>query len=85
METELDLSECSPDGTKLSVRSHDNNIYIYSSDDYSTLGTIKSHNSFIASVDWSADSNSGAYKEQNQKSKCSYMLSPFGFFCQTGI
>ena len=79
METELDLAEYSPDGTMLAVGSHDNNIYIYSSDDYSKLGTIKSHNSFIVLVDWSADSSSGAFKEQNQKSKFNYLPSPFGF------
>ena len=79
MEIELDLAEYSPDGTMLAVGSHDNNIYIYSSDDYSELGTTKSHNSFIVSVNWSADSSSGSFKEQNQKSKWSYLRSPFGF------
>ena len=79
METELDLAEYSPDGTMLAVGFHDNNIYIYSSDDYSKLGTIKTHNSFIVSVDWSADSSSWTFKEQNQKSKWSYLHSLFGF------
>jgi WD40 repeat protein len=46
----------SPDGTMLAVGSHDNNIYIYSQDDYSKIGTLKGHNSFIVSVDWSEDS-----------------------------
>ena len=63
----------------LAVGSHDSNIYIYSSDDYSKLGTTKSHNSFIVSVDWSADSSSRTFKEQNQKSKWSNLRSPFGF------
>ena len=86
METELDLAEYSPDGTMFAVGSHDNNIYIYISDDFSKLGTIKSHNSFIVSLDWSADSSSGTFKVQNQKSKWSYLRSPFGFvFCQAVI
>ena len=37
----------SHDGTMLAVGSHDNNIYIYSQDDYSKIGTLKGHNSFI--------------------------------------
>ena len=79
METELDLAEYSPDGTMLAVGSHNNNIYISSSDAYSKLGTIKSHNSFIVSVNWRADSSSETFKEQNQKSKWSYLCNPFGF------
>ena len=79
MEIEFDLAEYSPDGTMLAVGSRDNNIYIYSSDDYSKLGIIKSHNLFIESVDWSADSSSGTFKEQNQKFSWSYLRSPFGF------
>ena len=47
--------EFSPDGSKLAVGSHDNKIYIYSSNDYSPLGKCIGHNSFIVSVDWSAD------------------------------
>lgn len=49
--------EYSPDGTKLAVGSHDNNIYFYNTADYSLLGVCKKHNSFITSVDWSADGN----------------------------
>jgi len=45
----------SPDGTKLAVGSHDNNIYIYDSTSYKQLGKLTKHNSFIVSVDWSAD------------------------------
>ena len=67
METELDLSEYSPDGTMLAVGSHDNNIYIYSQDDCSKIETLKGHNSFLVSVDWSADSSSGTFKEQNSE------------------
>ena len=79
METELDLAEYSLDDTMLAIGSHISNIYIYSSDDYSKLGTTKSHNSFIVSVNWSADSSSGTFKEQNQKSKWSYLRSLFNF------
>jgi WD40 repeat protein len=46
----------SPDGSKLAVGSHDNNIYVYDSENYSLIGTCKAHNSFIVSVDWSSDS-----------------------------
>lgn len=45
----------SPDGEHLAVGSHDNNIYLYSSSDYTKVATLKAHNSFIVSVDWSAD------------------------------
>mmetsp|Transcript_28423 Transcript_28423/g.27378 ORF Transcript_28423/g.27378 Transcript_28423/m.27378 type:complete len:287 (-) Transcript_28423:84-944(-) len=45
----------SPDGSKLAVGSHDNNIYIYDSSSYNLAGTCKAHNSFIVSVDWSSD------------------------------
>jgi len=47
--------EYSPDGSKLAVGSHDNNIYIYNSSDYSLIGKCSKHNSFIVSVDWSSD------------------------------
>jgi len=45
----------SPDGTKLAVGSHDNNIYVYDSSAYKLLGKCTKHNSFIVSLDWSAD------------------------------
>lgn len=45
----------SPDGSKLAVGSHDNNIYVYDSTSYSLLGKCTKHNSFIVSVDWSLD------------------------------
>ena len=45
----------SPDGSKLAVGSHDDNIYIYDSSSYDLLGKCDKHNSFIVSVDWSED------------------------------
>ena len=45
----------SPDGSKLAVGSHDNKIYIYSTDNYKLIGKCTKHSSFITSVDWSAD------------------------------
>mmetsp|Transcript_7135 Transcript_7135/g.5399 ORF Transcript_7135/g.5399 Transcript_7135/m.5399 type:complete len:181 (-) Transcript_7135:51-593(-) len=45
----------SPNGSKLAVGSHDNNIYVYDSSSYNLVGTCKAHNSFIVSVDWSSD------------------------------
>ena len=53
----IEAMEYSPDGSKLAVGSHDNNIYIYSSADYKLLGKCTKHNSFIVSVDWSKDGN----------------------------
>lgn len=46
----------SPDGTKLAVGSHDNNVYVYDASTWEKLGTLSSHNSFIVSVDWDVDS-----------------------------
>ena len=51
----IEAMSYSPDSSKLAVGSHDNNIYIYSASDYALLGTLKAHNSFIVSVDWSTD------------------------------
>eukprot|EP01017_Pseudomicrothorax_dubius_P038903 TRINITY_DN5902_c0_g1_i1.p1 TRINITY_DN5902_c0_g1~~TRINITY_DN5902_c0_g1_i1.p1 ORF type:complete len:714 (-),score=190.86 TRINITY_DN5902_c0_g1_i1:151-2292(-) len=48
----------SPDGSKLAVGSHDNNIYIYDvNNGYNLLTTLRAHNSFITSLDWSNDGN----------------------------
>jgi len=47
----------SPDGSKLAVGSHDNNIYVYDTDSYKLVGKCSKHNSFIVSVDWSEDSS----------------------------
>jgi WD40 repeat protein len=47
--------EYSPDGTKFAVGSHDNNIYVYETSSNELLGVCSKHNSFIVSVDWSAD------------------------------
>jgi len=46
----------SPDGARLAVGSHDNNVYIYDvGNKYALLGSLKGNSSFIVSVDWSAD------------------------------
>jgi len=47
----------SPCGKYLAVGSHDDNIYVYKAEDeYKLHGTGGAHNSFIVSLDWSADS-----------------------------
>ena len=51
----IECMKYSPDGSKLAVGSHDNNIYVYDSSSYSLLGKCTKHNSFIVSVDWSLD------------------------------
>jgi WD40 repeat protein len=59
----------SPDGKKLGVGSHDNNVYIYDVEDkYNLIATLKAHNSFITCFDWSQDgtyirSMCGAYEK----------------------
>jgi WD40 repeat protein len=53
----IEAMQYSPCGTMLAVGSHDNNIYIYNSSDYSLIGKCSKHNSFIVSVDWSLDSS----------------------------
>lgn len=53
----IETMSYSPDGSKLAVGSHDNNIYIYDADSYNLLGKLDKHNSFIVSVDWSEDSS----------------------------
>ena len=42
----------------LAAGSHDNNIYVYNVDeDYEKKCTLRAHNSYITSVDWSQDSS----------------------------
>lgn len=41
----------SPDGTKLAVGSHDNNIYVYDNT-FNLCYTCKGHTSYITAVDW---------------------------------
>ena len=53
----IEVMKYSPDGQKLAVGSHDNNIYVYSTNGYKLLGKCSKHNSFIVSIDWSADGN----------------------------
>ena len=52
----IEAIEYSPDGNRLAVGSHDNNIYIYNANSpFNLLGKLTKHNSFIVSVDWSVD------------------------------
>lgn len=51
----IEAMSYSPDGSKLAVGSHDNNVYVYDADSYSLLGKCTKHNSFIVSLDWSED------------------------------
>lgn len=51
----IEVLAYSPDGKKLAVGSHDNNIYVYDSASYNLLGKCTKHNSFIVAVDWSLD------------------------------
>lgn len=51
----IETMSYSPDGRKLAVGSHDNNIYVYDANTYALLGKCNKHNSFIVSVDWSVD------------------------------
>jgi len=59
----------SPCGNYLAVGSHDNAVYIYTvNNDYSLYYKCAKHNSFVTSVDWSADSSyirsvCGAYEK----------------------
>jgi len=57
----------SPDNQYLAVGSHDNNIYVYSTADWSLVGKCSAHNSYIMALDWCAQSkyirsNCGAYE-----------------------
>lgn len=64
----VEVTTYSPDGSKLAVGSHDNNVYIYDVDNnYQLLSRVGGGTSFITSVDWSTDSsylqlNNGAYE-----------------------
>jgi WD40 repeat protein len=64
-----EVMKYSPCGTYLAVGSHDNHVYIYNvNDNYSLYANFSKHNSFIISVDWSADSTfirsvCGAYEK----------------------
>jgi len=57
----------SPEGGMLAVGSHDNNIYLYNTSDWSLIATCKAHTSYIMALDWASDesyirSNCGAYE-----------------------
>lgn len=64
----IEVVKYSPDGSKLAVGSHDNNIYVYkvAGVQYSLEGVLRGHNSFVTALDWSMDGNAlqsccGAY------------------------
>lgn len=57
----------SSDGSMLAIGSHDNNVYVYKSEDWSLIGKCVGHHSYITALDWSEDnkwirSNSGDYE-----------------------
>jgi len=63
----IEVMAFSPDNTMLAVGSHDNNIYVYNTSDWSLRGTCRGHNSYIMALDWCAHSkflrsNCGAYE-----------------------
>ena len=47
----------SPDQSMLAVGSHDNNIYIYNTSDWSLKGTCKGHSSYIMALDFCTHNN----------------------------
>lgn len=54
----IEVLTYSPCGTMLAAGSHDNNIYVYDVESgYDLKCTLKAHNSYVTSVDWSEDSS----------------------------
>mmetsp|Transcript_1023 Transcript_1023/g.1018 ORF Transcript_1023/g.1018 Transcript_1023/m.1018 type:complete len:325 (+) Transcript_1023:1231-2205(+) len=53
----IEVIEYSPCGGKMAVGSHDDDIYVYDTNDYKLIGKGTAHNSFIVSIDWSEDSS----------------------------
>jgi len=52
----IEVVRYSPDGSKLAVGSHDNNIYIYDvNNGYSLSAVCKAHRSFVTQVDFTED------------------------------
>jgi len=63
----IECMSLSPNKDKLAVGSHDNSIYIYSTADWTLLGKLSKHTSYIMALDWCAHgkfirSNCGAYE-----------------------
>jgi microtubule-associated protein-like 1/2 len=63
----IEVMAFSPNNEYLAVGSHDNNIYVYSTSDWSLVGTCRAHNSYIMALDWCCASeylrsNCGAYE-----------------------
>jgi len=49
------VAEYSPDGAYLAIGSHDTDIWIYETENYSQVGKATSHNASITNLDWSLD------------------------------
>lgn len=63
----IEVMAFSPDNQYLAVGSHDNQVYVYKTADWSLVGTCKGHSSYIMALDWCAHSkfirtNCGAYE-----------------------
>lgn len=66
----IEVMRYSPSGEKLAAGSHDNNIYLYSTNvegKYRPHGILRGHSSFVTGLDWSLDgawirSSCGAYE-----------------------
>ena len=63
----IEVMAFSPNNAYLAVGSHDNNIYVYSTSDWSLVGKCTAHNSYIMALDWCCASeyirsNCGAYE-----------------------
>lgn len=53
----IEAMEFSPDGAYLAVGSHDTNIYVYSTADWSKVGTCSKHNASVTCIDWALDNS----------------------------
>lgn len=53
----IECAEFSPDGSMLAVGSHDTNIYVYNTSDWSLVGACTKHNAALTCIDWSMDNS----------------------------
>ena len=63
----IEIMRYNADGNYLAVGSHDNFIYLYTTENYRKVGRLRGHSSFITGLDWSLDSSKirsccGAYE-----------------------